>query len=84
MDDRRADLLADYEALGAKLLEAEGSAAAALVRERRILRQLLAELAADEGSTVADKLAGNVTRLDAGRRGRSGAPGAPAKRRKSG
>ena len=84
MDDHRADLLADYEALGAKLLEAEGSAAAALVRERRILRQLLAEMSAEKGDTVADKLAGNVTRLDTGRRGRAGNKGAASGRRKSG
>ncbi len=84
MDDRRDDLLADYEHLGALLLEAEGAAAAALVRERRILRKLLAELSADEGSTVADKLAGNVTRLDTGRRGRTSDPGPTAGRRKSG
>ena len=81
--DRTADLQADYDALGDKLVDAEGSAAAALVRERRILRALLAEVADGEEDSVADKLATNVTRLDA-RRGSAGDRGAATGRRKSG
>ena len=84
MADRTSDLIADYEALGVAMTDAEGAALSSLVRERRMLRAQIEERDADGGDAVVDKLAGNVTRLDAKRRGRSGDRGAAAGRSKSG
>lgn len=77
--DRAADLRADYDRLGELLVvEADGSKAAAIVRERRIVGELLDRL---EGSTeevsVADQLASR-------RRSRTAASGGSSRRRKPG
>jgi len=42
--DRAVDLRSDYDQLGRLLLLAEGSAAAAIARERRMLGELLEAL----------------------------------------
>ena len=55
--DRVADLLADYEALGAKLVDAEGSSAAAIVRERRLISELLEALQNSAEAPLVDQLA---------------------------
>lgn len=44
------ELREDYEALGKLLMKAEGSGAAAIVRERRILRELLERLEKPDGN----------------------------------
>lgn len=64
------DLRADYEFLGQVLRNAEGSAAAAIARERRLIGEQLERLEASEESYV-DELAGK--RSEFGRR--------PARRR---
>jgi hypothetical protein len=75
--DRVADLRADYESLGAKLLDAKGSAAAAIARERRLIGELLEQLERPEGEVpVVDQLAA--------KRSKSGTSRPPARRRKSG
>lgn len=74
---RVEDLRADYDALGAKLVDADGSAAAAIVRERRILGELLEALETPEEVSVVDQ-------LGARRRAKSGASGSSSRRRKSG
>jgi hypothetical protein len=74
--DELADLLEDYALLGAKLLDAEGSGAAALVRERRIVRGRIAELTARREVAVIDDLA---TRREA----KATVDRPPSRRRKS-
>lgn len=75
--DRTADLRADYDRLGAVLaVETDGSKVAALVRERRIIGELLEGLETPKGKAVVDQLAQR----------RSGAidSGPTSRRRKSG
>lgn len=55
--DRVADLMADYEALGRILETADGSAAAAIVRERRIVGELLESLQSPVEVPLVDQLA---------------------------
>ena len=55
--DRVADLLADYRALGDKLTEADGSAAAAIVRERRLIGEILESLQQPAEVPLVDQLA---------------------------
>jgi hypothetical protein len=76
--DRAADLRADYDRLG-KLLAAEtdGSKAAAIVRERRIVGELLDRLEGSTEVSVADQLASR-------RRSRTAATGGSSRRRKPG
>jgi hypothetical protein len=75
--DRAADLRADYEILGDRLREAEGSAAAAIARERRLIAEQLERLERPEGEVpVVDQLAA--------KRAKSGARRPPSRRRKSG
>lgn len=76
--DRAADLRADYDRLG-KLLDAEtdGSKAAAIVRERRIVGELLDRLEGSMEVSVADQLADR-------RRSRTSAGRGSSRRRKSG
>lgn len=70
--DRAADLRADYDRLGALLAEAEpGAGAAALVRERRIIGELLEAMEQTVEVPLVDKLAGNVVALAPTRRARS-------------
>jgi hypothetical protein len=69
--DRVADLLADYKALGDKLRDADGSAAAALVRERLESLQRPAEV------PLVDQLADR-------RKSRTNTGGAASRRSKSG
>ena len=64
MTDRIADLRADYDVLGRILAGAEGSAAAAIVRERRIIGELLDALETPEEVPVVDQLAARRTRPD--------------------
>ena len=71
------DLRSDYDALGRKLSKAEGAAAAAIVRERRALSELLESL---ERPKVVPK----VDELAARRTSRTGDTGAATRRRKSG
>ena len=74
---RADDLRADYDYLGALLAVEEDSAkAAGLVRERRIVGELLESLETPKESTVVDQLAA--------KRKRAGASGASSRRRKSG
>lgn len=75
--NRVADLLADYEALGEKLREADGSAAAAIVRERRLISELLEKLQRPEVVPLVDELAPRRT-------SRTSTGGAASRRRKSG
>jgi hypothetical protein len=75
--DRVADLLADYEALGRKLEVADGSAAAAIVRERRLIGELLEALQKPEEVSLVDQLADR-------RHSRTQSAGAASRRRKSG
>lgn len=75
--NRADDLRADYNALGSLLATAEGSAAAAIVRERRIIGELLEALEQPEGVSVVDQLA-------ARRRAESGDSGSSSRRRKLG
>lgn len=55
--DRVADLEADYEALGVKLRDADGSAAAAIVRERRLIGEMLEALQSPTEVPLVDQLA---------------------------
>lgn len=75
---RADDLRSDYELLGQVLAhEEDGSKAAALARERRMIGELLDALETPEEVGVVDQLAS--------RRGpRSGAAGVASRRRKSG
>jgi hypothetical protein len=72
------DLRADYDRLG-QILEGEtdGSKAAALVRERRMIGELLEALESPAEVSVVDQLA-------ARRRDSPGAAGGAGRRRKSG
>ena len=75
--DRVADLRADYEALGVLLkAETDGAKAAALVRERRMVGDLLTMIESPEEASVVDELAR--------RRPPSEDAGPPSRRRRSG
>jgi hypothetical protein len=71
---RAADLRSDYELLGKKLKSADGTAAAAIARERRLIGEKLEQLEPPKEVALVDELAK--------RRSGSGRP--PARRRKSG
>lgn len=75
--DRLADLEADYVALGQLLSAAEGSAAAAIVRERRIIGEMLEALQSPAEVPLVDQLADR-------RKSRTKPAGAASRRRKSG
>ena len=75
--DPVADLRADYDLLGEKLIGADGSAAAAIVRERRMIRDLLVALEKPEAVPLVDQLADR-------RQSRTKVGGAAARRSKSG
>jgi hypothetical protein len=70
------DLRADYELLGRHLEDAEGSAAAAIARERRLIGEVLERLEAGEVGSLVDELAakrsGSVVVRPAARRRKSG------------
>mgnify|MGYP003504526276 CR=1 FL=1 len=70
-------LRSDFEALGRLLEGAAGSAAAAIVRERRILSELLEQLEKTEAVPFVDQLA-------ARRRTGTKDTGPPSRRRRSG
>ena len=72
--NRAEDLRADYDRLGDLLQSAEGTAAASIARERRLIGERLELIEAPKEVAVVDELAA--------RRGVSGRP--PARRRKSG
>lgn len=74
---RAEDLRADYEQLGRLLEKAEGSGAAALARERRIIGELLVALEHPVEVPLVDQLA---TR----RRAKTSDAGAASRRRKPG
>lgn len=76
MHDRLADLRADYQLLGKALKDAEGSAAAAIARERRLISAELERLEKSEEVSLVDELAA--------KRAKSGTRRPPARRRKSG
>ena len=72
------DLRSDYDHLGSLLAgEVDGSKAAALVRERRMIGELLEALEAPSEASVVDQ-------LESRRRARTGDSGAASRRRKSG
>jgi hypothetical protein len=73
---RVEDLRQDYEQLGKLLRDAEGSAAAAIVRERRIVGELLEQLESPEVVPLVDQLAER-------RRARSDTARPAARRRQS-
>ena len=75
--DRVADLLADYKALGDKLEVADGSAAAAIVRERRLIGELLESLQRPAEVPLVDQLADR-------RKSKTSSGGAASRRSKSG
>ena len=76
--DRVADLRADYDRLGELLTgEFDGSKAAALVRERRMVGELLEALEASTEVSVVDQ-------LESRRRSRAGDAGSASRRRQSG
>ena len=75
--DRVADLLADYKALGDKLEVADGSAAAAIVRERRLIGELLESLQRPAEVPLVDHLADR-------RKSKTNSGGAASRRSKSG
>ena len=75
--DRAADLRADYDRLGELLATAEGSAAAAIVRERRQIGELLEALEKPKVVPLVDQLA-------ARRNAAAANPGVASRRRKSG
>jgi hypothetical protein len=74
---RADDLRADYDLLGGLLAEAEGSAAAAIARERRIIGELLEGLERPVEVPLVDQLAQRRT-------SRTKPGGAAGRRRKSG
>ena len=74
--DRAADLRRDYELLGDLLADAEGSGAAAIVRERRLIAAELERLETPTEVPLVDELAAKRSTAGAGR--------PPARRRKSG
>ena len=76
MLDRVAGLRADYELLGDALKTADGSAVAAIARERRLIGAELARLEASEEGSFFDEVAA--------KRARAGVVRPPARRRKSG
>lgn len=72
MADRVADLRADYDRLGDLLAVTErGSEAAALVRERRIIGELLEQLERPKEVPLVDQLASNVVAMAPARKSRS-------------
>ncbi len=75
--NRAADLRSDYDRLGTLLEEAEGSAAAALARERRLLGELLESLESSETRPLVDQLADR-------RRAKAPDTGSSSRRSKSG
>lgn len=75
--DLVADLRADYDLLEDALHMSRGSAAAAVAQERRMVRRLLAALAAPEGVS-------KVESLDSWRASRTAASGIARGRRQSG
>lgn len=75
--DRAADLRSDYNRLGVLLKKAQGSAAAALARERRVIGVLLEGLERPTEVSVVDQLAVR-------RHATSNDSGAASRRRKSG
>ena len=75
--DRVADLLDDYRALGDKLVDADGSAAAAIVRERRLIGEILESLQKPSEVPLVDQLADR-------RKSYTKSGGAAGRRRKSG
>ena len=75
--DRAADLRSDYDRLGELLSLADGSAAAAIARERRIISELLEALERPKVTPLVDQLA-------ARRQSTTSDSGAAARRRKSG
>ena len=75
MLDRAVELRADYDLLGKALRKAEGSAAAAIARERRLIGADLERLEQSEEVSVVTKMAA--------KRARSGPVRPPARRRKS-
>jgi hypothetical protein len=72
---RAADLRSDYDTLGALLATAEGSAAASIARERRIIGEILEQLEDPEEVSLVDELAA--------RRSGTGTARPPARRRQS-
>jgi hypothetical protein len=74
---RVVDLRSDYDRLGELLADAEGSAAAAIARERRIIGELLDQLESPVEVPLVDQLAER-------RRTQSPDSRPPARRRKSG
>ena len=74
--DELAELRSDYLALGILLGLAEGSAAAAIARERRIMRARLAEIEKPAEGTKIDEVA-------AKRESKAAVAAVPARRRKS-
>jgi hypothetical protein len=75
---RAEDLRADYDRLGLLLEhEEDGSKAAALARERRMIGELLEALESPSEVSLVDELAPR-------RRALAGDPGSPRGRRKSG
>jgi hypothetical protein len=75
--DRAADLRSDYDRLGELLAGAEGSGAAAIARERRILSELLEALEKPVEVPFVDQLAPRRT-------AKSSDSGAASRRRKPG
>ena len=73
--NRMAELLADYELLGRKLVDAEGAQAAAIVKERRAISAEL-EVSGSEEAALVDQLAQ--------RRTKSGVVRPPVRRSESG
>jgi hypothetical protein len=75
--NRAAELRADFELLGRALAAAEGSAVAAIARERRLISAELEKLEIPEGEVpLVDQLAEKRARAGSGR--------PPSRRRKSG
>ena len=73
--NRAADLRADYDRLGELLATADGSAAASIARERRIISELLEALEKPVEVPLVDQLA-------ARRQSKTGDSGAASRRRK--
>ena len=74
---RIQDLRADYELLGQLLSTAEGSGAASIARERRLIGELLEALESPAEVPLVDQLAPR-------RRAKASDSGAASRRRKSG
>ena len=55
--DRVESLRADFEALGVAMRSCEPAALAGIVRERRMISELLEQLERPEGASVVDQLA---------------------------